>query len=405
MPLAPDFIPRRHGIDVAAGRRTGRHLRWMIRGSAEPSAERWRALGLGLMQGDAAADHLLDWMYDLGMQQAMPLFQRALQSGIAYVPQAPDALGAFFAQCEQRPAWVDAEKLAAGARAFQRMGMSSHYVLRDVALMGGYQASAFNKTLILTGALNGGAARRVAETMKWVVAVTATDGMNLGAEGFRSTLHVRLIHAMIRRRVSRLPEWQIEELGLPINQTDMAATWLGFSALLLIGVRAMGVPVTRTEAQAVMHLWKYVCWLMGVDESWLTDDEMDARRLLHHMLLAQTPPDASSAQLGRALMDETLSVPYPQFQRMRARFERARHLSVTRFFTGSAGMAALGLPTATLPWYPLLSAPFTLGWHLAHRLIPGGSMRAQQIGRRAHEDLLRLHFAGGREQLRPLQEV
>jgi hypothetical protein len=402
---APGFIPRRHGIDVEAGRRTGRLLRWMIRGEAEPSPERWRAMGEGLMKGDPPADRLLDWMHQRGMREAMPLFQGALSGGIASIPDAPAPLREFFEHCERRPGWVDATKLAHGARVFQRMGMSSHYVLRDAALMGGYQASAFNKTLILTGALNGGTPRRVAETMKWVVAATDSGGMERGAEGFRSTIHVRVIHAMIRRRVAGLPEWQAEELGLPINQTDMAATWLGFSALLLVGVRAMGVPVTRGEAHAVMHLWKYICWLMGVDECWLTDNEMEGRRLLYHMLIAQTPPDDSSVQLGRALMDETLSVPYPRFQKWRARFERARHLSVTRYFTGREGMRALGLPESTLPWYPLLSAPFTFGWHLAHRIIPGGSRRVQRIGRAAHENLVRLHFAGGREQVRPLHDI
>ena len=405
MKSASPPIPRRHGIDIEAGRRTGRLLKWMIRGDAEPTPQRWQQLGEALMHGDPLADALLEWMHANGMRSAMPLFQQALTSGIAAVPQAPTPLRAFFEHCERRPAWVDAQKLAEGARAFQRMGMTSHYVLRDAALMGGYQASAFNKTLILTGALNGGTPRRVAETMKWVVGVTDTNGLEVGAEGFRATLHVRVIHAMIRRRVAGLPEWNVEELGLPINQTDMAATWLGFSALLLIGVRTMGVPVTRREAHAVMHLWKYTCWLMGVDESWLTDDEMEGRRLLYQMLLVQTPPDESSAQLGRALMDETLSVPYPHFQKLRSRFEQARHLSVTRFFTGTSGMRALGLPAKTLPWYPLLSAPFTFGWHLAHRLIPGGAARAQRIGRKAHEELVSLHFAGGRETVRPLHDV
>ncbi|MGQ0621783.1 MAG: oxygenase MpaB family protein [Panacagrimonas sp.] len=411
MQNATGFIPRRHGIDLESGRRTGRLLKWFIRGDAEPTPERWKALGEGLMLGDPLADRLLDWMHESGMRESMPLFQRALASGIASVPETPAGAGvptplhAFFTHCERRPAWVDGGKLAEGARAFQRMGMTSHYVLRDAALMGGYQASAFNKTLILTGALKGGTPRRVAETMKWVVGATDTNGLEPGAEGFRATLHVRLIHAMIRRRVAGLPEWPLEALGLPINQTDMAATWLGFSALLLIGVRAMGVPMTSREAHAVMHLWKYTCWLMGVDESWLTDDEMEGRRLLYHMLIAQTPPDETSAQLGRSLMDETLSVPYPRWQKLRARFERARHLSVTRFFTGRAGMEALGLPPNTLPWYPLLSAPFTFAWHVAHRVIPGGQARAQRIGRKAHEDLVRLHFAGGREGVRPLHEV
>ena len=40
--------------------------------------------------------------------------------------------------------------------------------------------------------------------------------------------------------------------------TDQAATLVLFDGVLLIGVRALGVPVTRDEAHAVMHLWKYV---------------------------------------------------------------------------------------------------------------------------------------------------
>lgn len=406
MQHAPGFIPHRHGIDTAAGRHTGRRLRWLLRGDAEPTPQRWKALGEGLMQGDPLADRLLDWMHEAGMRSAMPRFQRALDAGLASVPDAPPPLQAFFAHCERPPPWLDADKLAEGVRVFQRLGMTSHYVLRDLALMGGYQASAFNKTLVLTGALSGGTPRRVAETMKWVVSATATDGLKVGADGFRATLHVRLIHAMIRRRVAGLREWSVAALGLPINQTDMAATWLGFSALLLIGVRAMGVPVTRREAHAVMHLWKAISGLMGVDECWLTDDEMEGRRLLYHMVLAQTPPDASSAQLGRALMDQSLAVPYPWLRPLRARFEQARHLSVTRYFTGRAGMEALGLPPGTLPWYPLLSAPFTCSWHLLHRVIPGGPARAQRIGRKAAEDVVRLHFSGVRgESLLPLHEV
>lgn len=127
MKSASRAIPRRHGIDIEAGRRTGRLLKWMIRGEAEPSPQRWKALGEGLMQGDPLADRLLDWMHAAGTRVAMPQFQRVLTSGIASAPQAPAALRAFFAHCERRPAWVDAEKLAEGARAFQRMGMTSHY--------------------------------------------------------------------------------------------------------------------------------------------------------------------------------------------------------------------------------------------------------------------------------------
>lgn len=387
-------IPRRHGADVKTGRRLGRSLRWMIRGDAEPGAERWQRLGESLMQGDPPADRLLEWMQSEGMARTMPMFQRALTRGIAGVADAPAPLREFFALCETDPPWLDRKLVAQGASIAQSWGLRLYYALRDGALMPGYLASAFNRTLILTGALEGGTPRRVAETMKWTTDCLTDGGMDIGGEGFRGTLHVRLMHAIIRRRLLNRPDWDVNELGLPINQTDMAATNYGFSVVGLLGVRALGVPVARKDARAVMHAWKYINWLMGVDEHWLTDDEMKGRKLLYHMLLAQSPPDETSKQLGRALMEETAQVPYTHFRALRKRFERARHLSVTRLFAGGRGMRELGLPAGVLPWYPLLSAPLTFVWQIAHRLFPGGRQRAARVG---HNDVLRLvklHFAG-----------
>lgn len=390
------FVPRRHGADVAGQRKLTAGLRWSIRGDAEPSPERWQAIGEALMHGDPPADALIDWMQHQGMARAWPLFQRALADGIDAVPEAPEPMRAFFSAAEPLPDWVDPALCRRGARVIHELGMSSHYALRDVALMGGYQASALNKPLILTGALDGGTPRRIAETMKWVVAVTGEDGLERFSEGYRGTLHVRLLHAMIRKRLLDRADWSVEEMGLPINQTDMAATFLGFSVVQLLAVRLLGVPVTRRDAHAVMHLWKAIAWLIGVDEAWLTDDEQEGRKLLYHITLAQTPPDETTRQLGRALMEETLGVPYAFPQRLRARFEQARHLSVTRMFVGGRGMRHLGLPAWMPPWYPAVSAPWTFGWHVAHRLLPGGRKRLARRGRRAHEELVRLHF--GRQQ-------
>lgn len=388
----PAAIPRRHGCDLAAGRRTARMVRWVIRGDPEPTPARWRAIGEALMHGDPPADRVVDWMHSVGMGRAMPLFQRGLADGIAAVPDAPPPLREFFELCERVPDWVRPELVEQGQRLFQRMGRAADFVLRDVALMGGYQASAFNKTLVLTGALAGGNARRVAETMQWVGDCTAVGGLARGAPGFRSTLHVRLMHALVRRRIARHPRFSVEELGLPVNQTDMAATYLGFSVVLLIGVRVLGVPITRAESRAEMHMWKYICWLMGVDERWLVETEHEGRTLLYQFLLAQTPPDETSRQLGQALMADCLREPWPHLRRLRVRLESAMHLSVSSLFLGRRGMRALGLPTNVLPWYPLLSAPLRFCWHLLHRLLPGGPERARRRGRQVQELLTRMRF-------------
>jgi len=385
------FIPRRHGSDPDARRRHSAFL-WLIRGDAEPTAERWRDLGEALMHGDPLADELVEWMHAAGMRRAMPMFEHALADGIAAVPDPPPPLRAFFECCESVPAWVEPTLVAEGQRLFQRMGRAADFALRDLALMGGYQASAFNKTLVLTGALAGGNARRVAETMQWVADCTWVGGLERGAAGYKSTLHVRLMHAMVRRRVAKLPGFHVEDLGLPVNQTDMAATYLAFCVVLMIGARVLGMPITAAESRAEMHLWKYIAWLMGVDERWLVDDENEGRILLYHTLLAQTAPDETSRQLGRVLMEDCFREPWPVLGPLRARLESAMHLSVTRLFVGAEGMRALGLPRGVLPWYPIVSAPFTFGWHLAHRLIPGGLARAERVGRAAQDEIKRMRF-------------
>ncbi len=50
---------------------------------------------------------------------------------------------------------------------------------------------------------------------------------------------------------SRVPDWVDWDLlaSLPINQTDQAATLGLFDAVVLLGVRALGVPVSRADSR------------------------------------------------------------------------------------------------------------------------------------------------------------
>jgi len=385
-------IPSRHGADLVAGRRIGGMLRWMTRGNPEPSRQRWQALGQALNRGDPAMDRLLAWMQDYGMRESRRLFQQALDHGIDSLPDAPAPLRAFFEEVETLPDWVDTDLLERGAEASHLTGLTGMRVLRDAALMAGYQASAINKTLVLTGSLSRGPQRRLAETTRWWIDCTGSAGMTRFGAGFKSTLHVRLVHALIRQRVERMPEWDADTWGLPVNQTDMAATQLGFSVIFLLGSRALGVPLTPGDGRALMHLWRYIGWLMGVDECWLPETENEGRTLLYQILLSQAPPDESSRELGRALMDEPLQRPYRNLGWLRGRYERARHLSIARFFLDRQGMRDLGLPVRTVPWYPAIAAPLNLARHGGSRAVPGGRKRLMSNGRATQEGYLRTLF-------------
>ena len=380
-------IPSRHGSDMTRSRQIARSIRRTVRGDPEPTPARWRALGQALMHGDPLMDDVVAWLYDdttpSARREKRALLQTAIARGMDTVPGAPPALQALCDHVRERPAWVDDDLLEHGARVCHRTGQPGLHVLRDVALMLGYQAAGINQTLIATGSLERGAQRRLAETTAWWIDCTSASGMARSGAGFKNTLQVRLIHALIRRNVQNKPNWRTDIWGIPVNQADMLATQLGFSVIFLLGTRVLGVPLSKADGRAVMHLWRYIGWLMGVAECWLPKDEQDGRRLLYHVLLSQAPPDASSAQLGKALMNEPLDRPYPDFAWLRGQYIRARHVSITRLFVDRQGMRDLGLPDWVLPWYPAMRAPATLAYHAGARFLPGGRKRAERAGRQA----------------------
>lgn len=337
-------------------------------------------------------DRLITWMSEYGMREARAMYTQAVEQGIDSVAEPPQELRAFFEHVEQPPAWLDQGMLDRGAEACHRTGLTGMRVLRDLALMTGYQAAAINKTLMATGSLERGPQRRLAETTKWWLDCTARDGMTPSGPGYRKTLNVRFIHGLIRRSVHSQSDWDESQWGLPINQTDMAATHLGFSVIFLLGSRFMGVPLSAADGEAVMHLWRYIDWLMGLDEAWLPQTEQEGRTLLYQILLSQPTPDASSRQLGRALMDEPLQRYYRRFGRLRGRYERARHVSITRLFTDAQGMRDLGLPAWMPPWYPAIGIPWNLVRHGSSHLRAGGRERLARAGRAEQIDYSNVLF-------------
>jgi hypothetical protein len=386
--LAP---PTRHGADLKTARRIARMVRLTIFESCEPSTTQWDAIGAALRDGDPLADDVAAWMHAEGMGSARAKLERAIEHGLGAVPDAPPALRRYIESVEHLPDWADPELMDAGARFIQSTGQYGMLVLRDAGLMAGYQAGAVNQTLVMTGALKKGPQRRVAETTSWWLDCTRAGGMRRGGKGFKTTLLVRVMHALVRRSVAARPEWDAGKLGLPINQVDMQATYLGFSAVHLLALKGTGVVVTPSDAHAMMHLWRYIGWVMGVEERWLYDTETQGRIGLYHNLLSQAPPDETSVALGQALMDEPLHRHYPSGGHWRGRFNKARHLSLTRWFVGKQGMRDLGLPPA-LPWHPLLTALPRLLWTGLHRLVPGAYARLVVRGNRAQLGYLPIMF-------------
>ncbi|OBB09520.1 hypothetical protein A5761_29710 [Mycolicibacterium setense] len=380
-------IPARHPARPLAVPGAMRTFAMMV-GVREPDSEQWRRLGERLTVGDEPMDRLVAWMSSAGPAQMRPLFERALAEGIDNVPDAPEPLREFFTGVEAVPEWVDRDKLRKAQRALRRGGSDGMSIARDVSLLGGYQFAGFNKTLLRTGALEKGSNKRFAETMQWAMDVISDGGLEPHGGGYRSTLHVRLIHAFVRRHVAAMPDWRPDEWGLPVNQTDMAATLVGALVAPPVASLAMGILPAPGELDAIAHLTRYVGWLIGAEDEWLPRSFRESIRVLYHTSTALAVPDETTRQLSVPMAEDPLSWHYRGIRRLRRRVAWAQHLSITSAFLGPNAMRVLGLPAYMPPWYPVLKLPVNLFRSVTAMSLPGGMDRAVARGEGQQRALL-----------------
>jgi hypothetical protein len=306
-------------------------------------------IGRRMMRRDeVGADLAAAMRRDATPRVSTAMLHRAIAEGAH--DDDPPALRLFVAALEREPDWLDRDLLERGARAYRRMGRSRDDVLLALSLIGGYRYAGPADLLVATGGLTGSTAmRRLGETTAWGHAVARPGGMARDGEGFRVTAHVRAMHALIDDRFSRRDDWDSAALGLPVNRSDLAGTLALFSATAMLGVRVLGRHIGREDAHAVMHLWRYVGWLMGVDEDWLFADERAQHAFDHHLLLAQSGQTPSGAALTTALVEGTRRSHAEHRGPPAGWWARRRLLSHLRLFLGAQGCRDLGQPVL-VPW-------------------------------------------------------
>ena len=384
--------PARFAADLDWGAGAGAPLRLLLRLFAdvppEPTEEELRRHAAALRRGDPPADRLVAAI------AAREISGRRVREEIARVGEAlaagrdpglparatddtPAPLLDFLRAISDTPAWYDPELADRGARACLRAGVTGMDVLNNFSLLSGYRPAATTEVLVGTGRLTGDRVRRrVGETVTWWYRCVSPGGARPGGPGWALTVHVRLIHARVNRSFLD-GGWDVDAKGLPVNQADQAGTNGLFSSVFLAGTRGLGVPYGHEDSRAVMHLWRYLGWLMGVEEEWLHERESDGLRDQYHFVLTAPPPDPNSQLLGRDLMASFRLGDYRRFSRPLRRFEYEKQLSVATLANGPAGMREVGL-TPRPPWYPLLVAPVNVLAHLASRLVPGGTRRLER---------------------------
>ena len=389
-PARPAGAPARFAADERWGRRAALLLRPFADEWWGPAPAERERIARALMTGDPLADAVLEAI-DRG-DTSMTRVRAALAAAVAHEPAPggqPEEVHAFVRAVTETPDWLDPGLADQGARVCLRAGLTGQDVLGDLALLGGYRPAATTEVLTSTGRLTGeGTATRVAETMAWWHAVAAPGGWRPGSPGWEMTVHVRLMHARVNRAM--LAEgWDVGAKGLPINQADMAATNGLFSATFLLGTLVLGIPHAPADARAVMHLWRWMGHVMGVDPDFLHGRPRRGLRDMYHFLRTSPPPDNNSVMLADSLLGSYALTDFPRFAGLRRRVDVARHRSTATYLNGPAGMRELGQRPA-LPWYPAVVIPANLVLHGVAAVSPWARRALERRGdRRIRRQIVR----------------
>ncbi|MBL9039386.1 MAG: DUF2236 domain-containing protein, partial [Archangium sp.] len=192
-------------------------------------------------------------------------------------------------------------------------------------------------------------------------------------DGFAAALRVRLIHARVRHGLRRSSAWRHDDWGVPINQYDMAGTLLLFSSIVVDGLQQLGVTMTRDEEDDVMHLWRVVGWVMGVDAELTCTSLGEARELWRLLDATQADPDDDSRRLANALIGSQAQGSIGAWQGFL--FAMSRHLIGERYAN------ALGFPKGRA-WKlaPLMVRQVVKNIEATAKRVPGARATALRAG-------------------------
>lgn len=200
-----------------------------------------------------------------GGEAARRALRLGLHHGAAFLDDRFAALRALLEQVEADPPWLDRARLARGSEAYLAIGhVWITLSLGPGSLTHTYSSPSIARVLVRTGNLTGLARRRIVETGVWNIETALPGGLERGAAGYVHNLQVRLLHAQVRAGLLARG-WDAAETGAPINQVEMARTWLDFTYVPFRALGAFGITFSRAELDDLYHFWRYVAHLLGVD--------------------------------------------------------------------------------------------------------------------------------------------
>ncbi|MGI9525609.1 MAG: oxygenase MpaB family protein, partial [Weeksellaceae bacterium] len=249
---------------------------------------------------------------------------------------------------ESIPSWVNSDLITSGSELSERSGLIGLLVLRNFALLGGYNFANLTKPLVATGALEKGAVNRLTYTLDFWVNVSRTD-KDAQQRRINACIRTRLVHCASRIMINKKePNWEVEKYGIPINHADMVATNIAFTVYFLYGLSELKFNYSEQEEEGIFHLWKYVTYMLGVPLDIIPSNKKEALEFFKFWMQYQNKPDEDSIKLTNALLDENTPISLLKLDIVKRNMGYI-HRSVSNFLLAGRTPAHLHLPPVRFP--------------------------------------------------------
>jgi hypothetical protein len=173
-------------------------------------------------------------------------------------------LSDFFATTNAIPPFVDPARILRGESVFEKHAFTGALVLLTKSLPEGYAAPNLSIILNLSGNLRTHPYKRLLATLQTVVNVSSFHGFQNGGRAVITAQKLRLLHAGIRHLTHRYrPDFE-PKYGVPVNQEDMLGTIMGFSYLVIEGMRTLNVGLSAQEEEDFFYVWQIFALMMGI---------------------------------------------------------------------------------------------------------------------------------------------
>lgn len=331
----------------------------------------------GMWQADALGDAVVN---DPTGPEAARAVRTLMTDGVGAVTDPPASVRALLDQLTTDPDWLERDRLDRASDVLVRYSAQWGLVLGAASLLAGADNWIAAQPLLLTGRYGTQPAVRSIEVGEWLSRVVQPGGMAIDGPGYRHTVRVRMIHAHVRRHITRAAaagklEWDEPAWGVPIPQPYMAFTLAEFGHISLAAMERLGVRLRPDELDDIYHLWRYVGHVIGVVPALNPTGEADQVRIEELYKLTSPGPNQYSRDFVRALTEDYLApqlaslIPGPG--RLRQDAARRTMYAMSRVFLGDEAADGLAIPDGFGKHVVRAARPVLLGLDQARLKLVG----------------------------------